>query len=230
MSGHRSFPWPPRMAAILVVTGAMAGLPTMAADESGSSNQVAGESVCGPVAIPGHYGPYDYTTDQGRLQIVNQFHFTPKVEALIGGESGYLGGDLSYTLNASPNHHRALVAAMTYALRTKMATPPHMRMSVECYFDRATRFRPGDTVVRTLYAYYLGQLGRPKEGVAQLELAEKFASGDGAALHNIGLGYAELKVFDKALSLAHEAARQGHDAHRLEKVLRDAGQWKDATP
>jgi len=202
------------------LTWTMAQAAEPAAEEEGSS-------PCGPIALPGHYGPYDYVTESGKLNIVHPFHFTPKVEALIGGESGYLGGDLSYTLNASPNHHRALVAAMNYALRTNSATPPHMMMSVECYFDRATRFRPEDTVVRALFGLYLGRLKRMPEAIRQLEAATHYADDNGLKQHNIGLAYFDLGLFEPALKQAHLARKLGFEGGLLEGKLKAANHWQD---
>lgn len=184
-------------------------------------------SACGPVAIPGHYGPYDYVTERGRLAIVEQYHFTAKVEALIAGESGALGGDLSYTLNASPNHLRALVAAMNYASRTKSDRPPNMTMSVECYFDRAVRFRPDDAPVRALFAIYLARQNRMPEAERQLDAAVHFAGSNGLSQHNIGLTYLELGLFDQALRQAHLASKLGFEGTLLSDKLKAANRWKD---
>jgi hypothetical protein len=184
-------------------------------------------SACGPVAIPGHYGPYDYISERGRLAIVEQYHFTAKVEALIAGESGALGGDLSYTLNAAPNHLRALVAAMNYAARTKTARPPGMDMSVECYFDRAVRFRPDDAPVRALFALYLARLNRMPEAERQLEAAVHFAGDNGLSQHNIGLTCLELGLVDRALSQAHLARRLGFEGTLLSDKLKAAKRWKE---
>jgi tetratricopeptide (TPR) repeat protein len=187
----------------------------------------AAMSACGPVAIPGHYGPYDYISERGRLAIVEQYHFTAKVEALIAGESGALGGDLSYTLNAAPNHLRALVAAMNYAARTKAARPPGMDMSVECYFDRAVRFRPDDASVRALFALYLARLNRMPEAERQLEAAVHFAGDNGLSQHNIGLTYLELGLVDRALGQAHLARRLGFEGTLLSDKLKAAKRWKE---
>ncbi|MFY9510542.1 MAG: hypothetical protein WAQ05_06170 [Rubrivivax sp.] len=199
------------------------------AGAQGATNSVVQTSACGPVAIPGHYGPFDYTTQHGRLQIVEQFHFTPKVEALLGGESGYLGADLTYTLNAAPNHHRALLAAMNYATRTNSETPPHMRMSVECYFDRAIRFRADDTVVRVLFAMYLARLKRMPEAERQLEAAVFYAADNGLSQNNIGLAYLEFGLYDKALQQAHRARKLGFEGTLLADRLKAVNQWKEPT-
>ena len=64
---------------------------------------------CGPLANA--FGPFDYRTEKGNsLYLVESAHFTPAVEAVIAGNTTYIGGDLDYTLRAFPNHHRALMS------------------------------------------------------------------------------------------------------------------------
>ena len=66
---------------------------------------------CG--ALQNAFGPFDYRTERGyNLDVVESYHFTPPVEALIRGSSGTIGGDLDYTLRAFPNHDRALNATI----------------------------------------------------------------------------------------------------------------------
>ncbi len=183
--------------------------------------------VCAPVAIPGHYGPFDYVTERDRLEIVERFHFTPRVEALVSGESGFLGGDLTYTLNASPNHHRALAAIMKWGAQTNSDKPPYLMFSIDCYFDRAVRFRPQDVIVRALYGMYLAQAKRMPEALRQLEAASHFAEDNGLSHHNIGLTYFELGLFPQALSEAHLARKLGYEGQLLADKLKAAKQWKD---
>lgn len=183
--------------------------------------------ICGK--LENHYGPFDYRTQRDQLRVVEKFHFTPKVETLAGGESSYIGGDLNYTLRTSPNHHRALIATVRYAEQTKSAKPPNMDFTVECYLERAVRFRPDDTVTRALFAQYLGRLGRKEQAIAQLEAAVEIANDNPLSHHNLGLVYLEIGEFDKALLQAHRAQKLGFEKSRLENALRQQGKWKDAT-
>ena len=41
-------------------------------------------SVCGP--LTNAYGPFDYRTQRDKLQVVEEHHFTPKVESLLAGQ------------------------------------------------------------------------------------------------------------------------------------------------
>jgi uncharacterized protein (TIGR02996 family) len=187
-------------------------------------------SACGP--LRNGYGPYDYRTDRSgsTLSIVETYHFTPNVEALIKGNTSTLGGDLDYTLRAFPNHHRALLALMRLGKRTKSTQPAGLLYSVECYFDRAIRFRPDDTTVRMIYATFLFDSARPAEADAQLEQVDKRAGDDAFTHYNVGLIYIEHKNFDKALDQAKKAYALGFTRPELREQLKAAGKWSSADP
>lgn len=182
-------------------------------------------SVCGSIA--NHYGPYDYRTERDKLKIVEEFHFTPEVEALIRGKSGWLEGDIAYTLHTSPNHHRALMAMARLAEKMKTSKLPHAAYSVGCYFDRAIRFRPDDTVVRVLYAQFLAKNGKPNESVQQLDIAVDYAKDNAFSHYNIGLAYFDIGQFDKALAQAHKAAAMGFDRTELAGLLKGVKKWQE---
>lgn len=205
------------------------GLLLVAAAAAGSSlaqTAPTDPGGCAPVVIPGHYGPYDYVTQRGKLNIVEQYHFTPNVEQLRSGTSGYLGGDLSYTLNAGPNHHRALHAAMRFAIAQKTDKPPHLQYAVSCYFDRATRFRPKDTVVRGLYAKYLFEFMQQKdEALRQVEFAALNASDNPLTHFNIGTLFFEMGAHDKAAQHAARAQELGFPRDTLINKLKGVNKW-----
>jgi hypothetical protein len=201
-------------------------LAAMAMTPAFVQSQSAGGAVCAPVAIPNHYGPYDYVTERGRLAIVEGAHFTPDVENLRRGNTGYLGHDLTYTLNAGPNHHRALLAAMRYAIREGQDQPPHMKYPVSCYLDRATRFRPKDTVVRGLYAKYLFDFLKQKdEAIRQVDIAVVHAGDNPFTHYNAGLLYFEMGEYDKAAERAAFARNLGYPRDDLISKLKAVNRW-----
>jgi tetratricopeptide (TPR) repeat protein len=178
---------------------------------------------CGELANA--YGPYDYRTDRDKLPIVEGAHFTPAVEALVRATTGYLGQDIDYTLRAFPNHHRALLSMMRLAERAKTPQAAKANYSVECYFDRALRFRPEDTTARMLFATYLNKNRRTPEAKQQVDLAVTQA-GDNAFTHyNAGLMYLEMKDYDAALKQAHRAQSLGFIRPELRDGLKAAGKW-----
>lgn len=185
----------------------------------------ANPSSCGP--IENGYGPFDYRTQRDNLKVVEQYHFTPTVESLISGSSGAIGGDLDYTLRASPNHHRALMAMMRLGEKLKSPQPTGARYSVECWFERALRFRPDDSTARMIYATYLAKSGREPETIKQLEIATQSAGDNPFTHNNIGLIYFDIKKYDSALVQAHKAYSLGFGQPTLRDRLKSVGKWKE---
>lgn len=202
--------------------------------------QVSAE-YCGSLA--NGFGPYDYRSDKYtpthgdtashslKRALVEGAHFTPRVENLIGAQSslqvGPPGGDLDYTLRAFPNHHRALMAVMRYGEKTGSPKPSGLRYDVECYFERAIRFKPDDTIARIIYSTYLTKNKRIPEAVAQLEQATRLAEDNAFTHYNIGLAYFDMKIYDKALDRAHKAMALGFERTELRDLLEKQGQWRE---
>ena len=179
-------------------------------------------TVCGDLGTP--RWDYRYAT-QAEHKEVEGAHFVPVVENLIRGNRGYLGGDLSYTLRASPNHHRALVSVMKWSEKLKSSRLPDMLYPAECYFERGIRYKADDHVVKLLYAQFLVSNSRPADAVKQLDLVVKMAGDNGFTLYNIGLIYSDMKDFDQALIYAHKAISKGFFRPELRKRLEQAGRW-----
>lgn len=208
--------------ALVLATGcciALFSMCSMASAQSGPSN-------CG--TLENSYGPYDYRTERDRrLKIVEQYHFTSNVESLVKGNSGSLGGELSYTLRASPNHHRALMAMIRLGEKLKSPQPLGAGYPVECWFDRALRFRPDDSTVRLIYATFLLKDGRVPEATKQLEVATAKAADNAFTQYNAGMIYFDMKNYDAALVQAHRAYGLGFAQQDLREQLQSAGKWKE---
>lgn len=188
-------------------------------------------NACGPIQREaGGYGPFDYRTQRGSLEIVERFHFTPKVEALLAGQSATIGGDLSYLMRTSPNHHRGLLAIMRFVERSRNPQPRDMQYTIDCYFDRAIRFTPDDVIVRMLFARHLGSVKNIAAAKAQLEFATTLAGDNGLTHFNIGMTYFDLGLYPEALARAHAARLNGFPRPELETRLREKGQWADPAP
>jgi tetratricopeptide (TPR) repeat protein len=194
--------------------------------------QAQSGNACGDLANA--YGPHDYQTERGQpLRLVERGHFPASVEALAHGKHGKntpVGPDLEYTLRAFPNHHRALLAAQRFSERAKKDPPPGMRLPVECWFDRAVRFRPNDVIVRMLYSQYMASKGQREGALAHLEHAQRFAGDNPFTHYNLGLLYLEMKEFDRALAQAHRAIELGFERDDLKAKLVAAGRWSDTPP
>ncbi|HNT38987.1 MAG TPA: ABC transporter permease [Rubrivivax sp.] len=177
------------------------------------------------------FGPWDYRVDRGEpLQLVESAHFTPVVEGLIRGQSSTVAQDLDYTLRAFPNHHRALIAAGRLADRAKSMQPPGLRYPIDCWYERAIRFKPDDLTVRMLFAEWLSKHKREDDALRQLDFV-KVKAGDNPFTHyNLGLVYVKLGKFDDALSQAHKAAALGMPRQELKQALQAAGRWAEPAP
>ena len=202
-----------------VVTCALVLLPFQVAHAQ-SSPATAG---CG--ALENSYGPYDYRTDKDKLGVVEKFHFGLQQESLTAVDG--LGGDLDYTLRAFPNHHRALMAMMKLGAKEKRAQVTRASYSVECYMIRAESFRPDDAMVKVIYGLFLMQSGRAKDAIAKLEAARELDTQNANVHYNLGLAYADLKQYDKALASAHRAYGAGFPLPGLKNKLKRAGKWRE---
>ena len=190
------------------------------------TSQALALDACGPLS--NGYGPFDYRTHRAQLQVVEAHHFDAGVESLQRGKSSHLGGDLDYTLRASPNHARALMAMARLSEREKKAKPHGANYTIDCYFDRAVRFAPNDPTVLTLYAIHLNKKGKKTEAIAQLETAEKHVGRSPNIAYNMGLVYLDLNDFDNALKYAHIAYEGGFPLPGLRNMLKRAGKWREA--
>ncbi len=168
---------------------------------AGALAQGSGSS-CGELRMGSDYR----TSSKQALHLVESYHFTPEVEALIRGKSSMdIATDLSYTLVAFPNHHRALMSMMLFGQKLKTPQPPKAQFSVECYFQRALRFRPDDTTVRMMYASFLSSQARAAEASHELAQVSKAAGDNALTYYNLGQIYFDLKDYDRALKNAHKA-------------------------
>ncbi len=213
------------MFALLVLTGAPAHAPAQVSP-----------AMCG--SLQSSFGPYDYRPNkfspedgkyEATLQIVERFHFTAPVENLIRGASTTRpGGDIEYTLKAFPNHHRALISVLRlWEREKKQPRLDQMSLPLECYFERAVRFRPDDNVARLLYATFLLKDNRKDDAVTHLEIARVSGEDNAFTQYNIGLVYADAAMYDEALRQAHRAMSLGLARQHLADRLRSVGRWKD---
>lgn len=213
---ERKARWPVRFPHAVIVALLLGASPARAFNE------------CGELANA--YGPYDYRTSRYELAIVESNHFTPDVEALRSGITGAIGGDIDYTLRASPNHPRALIAMANLGRKLNTDQPPGAKYTLPCYFDRALRFADNDPMVRLVYGTYLARVGKPKDAAEQLQVALKLDEGNANIHYNLGLIYLDLKDYPKAREHAQRAYELGFSLPGLRKRLEAAGQWTPTQP
>lgn len=190
----------------------------------------AGAADCPPYVKHTPGGDYTSEEDRAGLSIVEQFHFSRAVETLTQGMSGSVGGDISYTLEHFPNHHRALASMARLGLRQKSAQPHGARFTVSCYFERAIAFAPQDVTARTVYGSYLLAMGQDATALEQLEAASRLAPDQATIQYNLGLMYVKKKDYEKASAHAQKAYALGFPLPGLKNKLKAAGKWKEPPP
>ena len=199
---------------------------TLALGLTSAGLPASAQANCG--SLQNHYGPFDFRLERDKALQVEKHHFNADVEGLRRGQSGSLvGGDIEYVLRVFPNHHRGLNAVMRLGLKLKSEYLEGLAYSVECYFERALRFQPGDVIARMLYANYLFVHTRPLEAAQQLEVTIGLAADNPFTHYNIGLMYIDLKDYPRALAQAHRAIELGFNKSDLKDRLVAARQWQE---
>lgn len=188
-----------------------------------------GESLDGNVCTggsPGNFGPYDYRRDKQHLPVVENRHFTSRVEQLQGGQTTlHAIGDISYTLVRFPNHHRALYSAVRFSLG-ESGGGERSRYPAECFLQRAIFFSPADSVPYMLYGLYLHQLGQLEESLEKYQAAEMLVPNDANLLYNMGLANFDSGNFTESQRYAVKAYSLGMTFPGLQRKLLEAGYWE----
>ncbi|WP_199534246.1 ABC transporter permease [Janthinobacterium sp. BJB426] len=190
----------------------------------------ASAAACPPYVRHTPGGDYTSAEDRAGLSVVEKFHFSRAVETLTQGMTGSLGGDISYTLEHFPNHHRALASMAKLGLRLKSAQPVGARYTVSCYFERAIAFAPHDVTARMVYGSYLLSTGQDATALEQLDAASRLAPEQATIQYNLGLMYVKKKEYEKASAHAQKAYALGFPLPGLKNKLKAAGKWKEPPP
>jgi Flp pilus assembly protein TadD len=99
------------------------------------------------------------------------------------------------------------------------------KFSMECYFERAMRWRPEDPVVRMVYANHLAKRGEVEGAREQYEAALKLDPDGPEIAYNAGLFYFSQKQYSRARELAETAYKGGYPLPGLKNKLKGVGQW-----
>lgn len=177
--------------------------------------------------IPQGYGPFDYTNPhhkKSNLRVVEGGHFTKEVETLKKGRSSTIPGDIHYTLNAFPNHHRALYAMMRYQLVERRPLSAQYQ-PMTCYFQRALKFQPNDYRAMQLYANYLAKKNHLQMAVDIYKRALQIKTAPPEINYSLGLLYFDLKKFDDAVEQAKIAYDGGVKKSKLASKLKKINRW-----
>jgi hypothetical protein len=211
------------LARVLVVLAALSPVGAWAIGFSGTDLQ--GRPCIGKSPS---YGPFDYTNPQHvreKLGVVETHHFTPEVERLVRGKGGPLLSDISYTLRAFPNHHRALFSLIRYVTepRRPRQGDGKLTMPPECYLQRALRFRPEDGKSHLLFGLYLHRLEKLQDAEPHYRNAVRLMPGSAEAHYNLGLLLLDMQRYEDAQAEAEKAYKLGYPLAGLRRRLAEAG-------
>ena len=137
---------------------------------------------------------YNDPRNVNTVRLVEQYHFTERVENLIGGQSGAsVPADIDFVLRRVPNHYRALAAMGRWQLRDpRRYFGDGSVLTADCYFQRAMAFRPDDPRLHLTYAVYLHQAKRLEEAADEYQRAEKLGESGVEFYYNYGLVLVDL--------------------------------------
>jgi hypothetical protein len=181
-------------------------------------------ALCGgPLNDNNFHRPIDVNdqADQGKVDLVVRFHFTPEVAALIRGSTSKLPGDIHYTLRHIPNHYGALYSMARYQLKNPGESDRYF--TVDCYFERAFAFRPKDARLYMLYGTYLHRAKRLDQALAAYTHAEELGLDSPELYYNRGLLEFERDNLDEAAAYAAKAYAGGYPLPALRDKLDKAG-------
>ncbi len=187
---------------------------------------------CG--VLENSYGPYDYNhpydkknPTKNMLNVVEKYHFNSDVKNLTGGQSASVAADLDYTLRASPNHHQALYSAVRYETGGKrIKDGKKLPKSMECYFSRATNFKPQDGIVWMLYGIYYQRKGDNNNALEKYKKALQYIPKNQELHYNMSLLYIKMENYDMALKHAKIAYKNGSQNLGLKRKLKQLDVWK----
>ena len=187
---------------------------------AGSINPVsAGEVECG--SLENHFGPWDYydpanhranaAQSEGRIGIVTGAHLSNSMLRLDRGKTALqIREDLDYTLRAIPNHPRALDLASRFSHQRSTSESfrqrqKNLKLSVECYFDRAFRLSHNNPETWKLYGIHNHRIGNYEKAVSSYKKALELGSNTADVNYNIGLSYFEAGDYSNAKLYATKA-------------------------
>jgi hypothetical protein len=179
------------------------------------------------------FGPYDYLQRNslpGELEVVEESHFNENVESLTKGMSSSPMGDIHYTLQTWPNHHRALNSAFRYRLQHRelwgVGDNTAQNYPAECYLQRAMNFSPNDPIPYMLHGMLMHQMQQYEAALKSYRKAIKLRPDDLITQYNMGLTLVELKMLAEAQQVADKVYAADFPLPGLQRKLANAKRQK----
>lgn len=179
------------------------------------------------------FGPYDYLQRnklKAQLEVVEESHFNSDVESLTKGMSASAMGDIHYTLQAWPNHHRALNSALRYRLQHRelwsVGDNTAQNYPAECYLQRAMNFSPKDPIPYMLHGLLMHQMKQYEAALKSYRMAIKLQPDDLITQYNMGLALVELERYKEAQKIADKVYAADFPLPGLKRKLAEAKRSK----
>jgi tetratricopeptide (TPR) repeat protein len=179
------------------------------------------------------FGPYDYlqrNSLSAQLEVVEESHFNEDVESLTKGMSASAMGDIHYTLQTWPNHHRALNSAFRYRLQHReqwaLGDNTAQNYPAECYLQRAINFSPNDPIPYMLHGMLMHQMKQFDAALKSYRKAVQLRPDDLVTQYNMGLTLVELKKFGEAQQIADKVYAAEFPLPGLQRKLAEAKKQK----
>lgn len=174
--------------------------------------------------------PIDYNSkkESKNIKLVETYHFTPEVEALLKGKSSdRLEMELDYTLRQIPNHYRALNAMAKWQMLHKEKNHEFADYSTaKCYFERALWFKPNDPVLHMLKGIYFHRKGDRNIALQAYKKAVAIDPNYSEANYNLGLLYFDMGKYKEARHHAGIAYKNNFPLLGLRNKLEKIDLWK----
>jgi tetratricopeptide (TPR) repeat protein len=170
-------------------------------------------------------GPWDYRirtpAREYDFRDTKRNHYDPAVDRMRAGEyTQRVMHDIDFLLRVFPNHYMALQLVQEYE---RGGGKRFAYRAVDCYFDRARRFAPDDVNVVIMEGSYFSKRKDLKRARESYEDALLMAPDSTDVNYNVGLFYAQVGEYDKALACAKLAYGRGYPLPGLKTKLEKAG-------
>jgi tetratricopeptide (TPR) repeat protein len=139
-------------------------------------------------------------------------------------------GDIHYTLQTWPNHHRALNSAFRYRLQHKelwaSGDNSAQNYPAECYLQRAINFSPNDPIPYMLHGMLMHQMKKFDAALKSYREAIRLRPDDLVTQYNMGLTLVELKKYREAQEVADKVYAAEFPLPGLQRKLAEATKQK----
>ena len=172
----------------------------------------------------------------GRIKRVENVHFQRQWEHINPRVPSWkIASEVMYTLFVFPNHPRALwsisrLEKLRGPLKSYASSPRIPRLSADCFYDRAIRFRSDQSPTWMIYGMHLHGRGRLAQAREAYMTARKLGEDSTQFHYNFGLLLVDTRELDLAEESARVAYSRGYQQSGLKDQLAKLGRKIDVAP